>query len=57
MEKQDIRARAKLRDIKRLKAIIGMMEAGEIPSNPQRIERARKDVKKMILDYQEYYVR
>lgn len=57
MEKQDIRARSKLRDIKRLRAIIGMMENGEIKATPQRIARAKTDVKEMMAKYQKEYLR
>lgn len=57
MEKQDIRARSKLRDIKRLKAIIGMMEDGEIEATPQQIAVRKTNLKEMMAKYQKEYVR
>ena len=57
MEKQDIRARAKLRDIKRLKAIIEMMESGEIKATPQCIAVRKTNLKEMMAKYQKEYVR
>lgn len=57
MEKQDIRARSKLRDIKRLKAIIEMMENGEIEATPQRIASMKTNLKEMMAKYQKEYVR
>lgn len=56
-DKQGIRARAKLRDIKRLRAIIGMMENGEIESTPQRIAVMKTNLKEMMAKYQKEYVR
>ena len=57
MEKQDIIARAKLRDIKRLRAIIEMMENGEIEASPQRIAVRKTNLKEMMAKYQKEYVR
>lgn len=57
MEKQDIRARSKLRDIKRLRAIIGMMEDGEIEATPQQIAVRKSNLKEMMAKYQKEYVR
>ncbi|WP_165442717.1 hypothetical protein [Anaerococcus vaginimassiliensis] len=57
MENQDIRARSKLRDIKRLRAIIGMMEDGEIEATPQQIAVRKTNLKEMMAKYQKEYVR
>lgn len=56
-DKQGIRARSKLRDIKRTRAIIEMMEKGEIEATPQQIAERKSNLKEMMAKYQKEYVR
>lgn len=56
-DKQGIRARSKLRDIKRTRAIIEMMEKGEIEATPQQIAVRKSNLKEMMAKYQKEYVR